>query len=40
MDKAKEVGDKDTVQQAEVQLKNVQDELDKLMDAAAYQASL
>lgn len=31
MDKAKEVGDKDTVQQAEVQLKNVQEEIDKLM---------
>ena len=31
MDKAKEVGDKDTEKQAEVQLKNVQDEIDKLM---------
>jgi type I restriction enzyme R subunit len=31
MDKAKETGDKETTQQAEVQLKNVQDEIDKLM---------
>lgn len=31
MDKAKEVGDKDTVQQAEIQLKNIQDALDTLM---------
>ena len=31
-DKAKQTGDKDAEQQAETQLKNVQDELDKLMD--------
>lgn len=31
MGKAKDVGDKDTVQQAEVQLKNIQDALDTLM---------
>ena len=35
MDKAKEVGDKDTVQQAEVQLKNVQYSCDTVRTAAA-----
>ena len=32
MDKAKEVGDKNTAEQAGVQIKNIQDEIDKLMD--------
>ena len=32
MDKAKEIGDNDTVQHAEAQLRNVQDEIDRLMD--------
>ena len=32
LEKAKETGDKDTIQHAEIQLKNVQDEIDKLMD--------
>lgn len=31
LDRAKEIDDKDTVQQADVQLKNIQDEIDKLM---------
>ena len=32
LEKAKETGDKDTIQHAEIQLKYVQDEIDKLMD--------